>query len=785
MELEELRAIPWYALSSEEALKALESDISGLSFKEASSRLKIFGANIVPRSKRPGFLQIYFRQFKNPLIYILLFACVISFIIQHLNDAFFIFAVLQINAIIGAIQEWKAETQAESLNKILVDVVTVRREKEKLQIKTSQLVPGDIIILESGCQVPADARLVKSHDLCIDESTLTGESFPIQKRIGVALAAQTPWDQRTNMVFASSIVLSGRAEALVVQTGARMDIGRIAYVLTQTSGTETPLLIRMAKFTKFIGTITILLILLIGLLQILQGHTFNEVFLVGIALAVSAIPEGLPAALTVTLSVARFRMGRRNVIVRSLPAVEGLGACTYVASDKTGTLTCNQLTVKKVYIPHKGMFEVGGQGYTTAGKVIKKGSLIDEEELGALQKLAITGALCNEASLQTPKIRATYFGDTVDVAFLILAIKLGLNQESLSSLFPEVHSIPFESSKKFAASYNKDGKSYRVHVKGAAEVILSMCKVSAQKHFSKIAEQLANDGYRVLALATAQITSFPSDEKQRSSVRIMSELPELEFLGLVGIIDPVRAEAIEAVKVCKKAGIQVVMITGDHPATALAIARKLGIAHTYKQVVTGEQLSALGSNFKMIDSLIQSTRVFARVGSTQKLMIVEAAQRMGHFVAVTGDGVNDAPALYKANIGVAMGKGGTDIARSAADIILVDDNFASIIAGIFEGRVAYSNIRKVIYLLISTGLAEIVLFITVLGANLPIPLFATQLLWLNLVTESIQHIALAFERENGAVLREPPRSPQEAIFNQLMIEQILISGAFMGLAAFT
>ena len=775
--------IPWHSLTSKEALATLQSNFYGLTAEEAEMRLDLFGANILPKPKRAGIFRIYLNQFKNPLIYILLIAMGISVGIQQVSDAIFILCVLQINAIIGAVQEWKAENQAEALSKILINFVTVRRRKIKQRIVASQLVPGDIIILQSGDSVPADSRLLLSRELLVDESMLTGESLPIQKTADITVPEQTFLGDRTNIVFAGSIILNGRAEALVVNTGRQTKIGHIAFTLTRTQGAETPLLIKMKKFTKFVGFLTLILVLLISVVQILQGHDLREVFLVAVALAVSAIPEGLPVALTVTLSIARHRMGKHNVIVRTLSAVEGLGATTLIASDKTGTLTCNELTIKKVYTPNHGMFEVEGEGYEINGTVRRGGKPIKEFELEALQRLAITGILCNEATFEETETGSVHFGDTVEVSFLVLAAKLGLSREKLLSYSPEIFFVPFESSRKFSASYNKDGGVFRIHVKGAAEVVLPMCKESDKKKLSKISEQLARNGYRVLALATKQMSALYFRNKQHSAENAHSNFRDLELLGIVGIIDPVRSEAFEAVEVCKRAGVQVNMITGDHPATALTIARKLGIAHTDKDVITGAQLAKLFSGYSDADKGLSKKTVFSRVEPTQKLMIIEALQRLGHFIAVIGDGVNDAPALYKANIGIAMGKGGTDIARSAADIILVDDKFSSIVAGIFEGRVAYSNVRKVIYLLLSTGFAEIVLFFLSSMINVSIPLFATQLLWLNLVTEGIQHIALAFEKAEKGLLTTPPRSPQEPIFDRLMVEQILISGGFMGFTA--
>ncbi|MBE9552259.1 MAG: HAD-IC family P-type ATPase, partial [Proteobacteria bacterium] len=516
----------------------------------------------------------------------------------------------------------------------------------------------------------------------------------------------------------------------------------------------------------------------LGAIQLMRGFDLVQVFFVAVALAVAAIPEGMPVAITVALAIGTGRMARRNVIVRALPAVEGLGACTMVASDKTGTLTVNQLTARRLWLPSRGMLEVGGEGYRPVGEITRDGAAPGADALRAAAELGRSGALCNEASLNVGgdgDVR--HFGDTVDVAFLALAGKLGIDTAAVAERFPEAFAIPYEPHRRFAASFNRDGADIVAHLKGAAETVLPMCSGAGRQAALGEAERMAADGYRVLAVARGRVDA-------KSPEDAAGALHDLEFLGLVGLIDPLRPEAADAVKSCREAGVGVIMVTGDHPSTALAIARELGIAEDSGQVVTGARIQELGDDPAGLAEVVTQARVFARVEPIQKLLLVQTLQRTGHFVAVTGDGVNDAPALGAANIGVSMGKDGTDVARGASDLILTDDNFASIVAGIEEGRIAYDNVRKVIYLLVTTGVGELVLFVLAIAFGLPLPIFAVQLLWLNLVTNGIQDVALAFEKGEPGILRRRPRPPAQPLFDRRMVEQVMLMGCWMGAAAF-
>jgi len=789
MKLEQAVHKSWHRLSPEAALAALETTRSGLDEAEAAIRLAAFGENVLPRRKRPGMVEIYLRQFKSPLIYLLLAAAAVSWAIGEAVDALFIFLVLQINAVIGTIQEWKAETGAEALDKMIRNWAIVIRGGNRHQLDAAGLVPGDVVFLESGSMVPADIRLLSARDLRADESLLTGESLPVEKNTPALDEEHPALGDRRNVLHAGTSVISGRALGVVTLTGIHTELGRIAQALAHSKTPPPPLVVRLEKFTRSVGQIVITAVAILAFSLFLKGMNLYEVFYFSVALVVSAIPEGLPVAITVALAVGSARMARRNVVIRSLPAVEGLGACTLIASDKTGTLTCNELTVKRLLPPSEINYDgegirIEGEGYAARGGLLPaEGLTVTEEVL----ELAAAGALCNEATYREEAEGPVHFGDTVDVAFLVLATKLGLERDALLDETPEVDLIPFEPSQRFAASFNQKDGSIVAQVKGAAETVLPMCEGIDRDAVLERAERLAAAGYRVLALAMGPVAEttpplqWGSGERRE---RLEHALSGLKFLGLVGLIDPLRPEVPAAIQRCREAGVEVKMITGDHPATALSIARDLEMGATEEQVVTGGDIAELGGDEAGLDNLAASALIFARVEPVQKLDIVHALQRNGHFVAVSGDGVNDAPALKAAHIGVAMGKSGTDVARGASDMIISDDNFTSIVNGIEEGRIAYDNVRKVVYLLISTGAAEIVLFFLALVAGLPLPLFAAQLLWLNLVTNGIQDVALAFEKGEAGVLKRSPRPPGQPIFNRLMIEQSVVSGVYIGVAAF-
>lgn len=779
--------IPWHATPEEAVLVKLQTDLRGLSPAQVEERQREFGRNTLPEHKPPTLFDIILHQFKSPLIYILLVAGAIALAIGDVKDAVFILAVIVLNATIGTVQEYKAEQSAHALQQLLKVRARVRREGRQLEVDAEELVPGDVVLLESGDKVPADLRLVQVNNLAIDESFLTGESVAASKKLDLQERDAAVGDRR-NMAYAGSTVVSGRGVGLVVATGRYTEVGKIARTVAEEEGAKPPLVLRMEKFAHQVSFVVLGFAGLLGVIAFVRGMPFYEVLFLVIAMAVSAIPEGLPVAMTVALSLATGRMARRHVIVRKLAAVESLGSCTVIASDKTGTLTVNQQTARAVVFPDGARVAIGGQGYNDQGAVtLADGGELDEALAGRLTDLARDAILCNEAALERTDGAWQHSGDAMDVALLALGYKLGLNPADVREQRPTLAEIPFESEKRYAATLNRTTDGNRSIVKGAVETVLAFCTEMQtadgavpldEEAIHRQATALAEEGYRVLALAAATIpVDGPAtlDEER---------LRGLTLQGLFGFIDPVRPEVPEAVDTARRAGIKVAMVTGDHPDTAFAITRELGIAESKAQVVTGRDLAEIGDvHVPQFYEQVKRSSVFARVSPEQKLHIVDAMMGLGEFVAVTGDGVNDAPALRKANIGVAMGSG-TDVAKDTASLIVTDDNFASIVAGVEEGRYAYANVRKVTLLLISTGLAELVLIGLSIFAGLPIPLLAVQILWLNLVTNGIQDVALAFEAGEKGVMRVPPRSPSEGIFNRKMIEQVLLSGLTMALICF-
>lgn len=778
----------WHAFELAALEEQLHATPTGLTGAEAAARLQKLGPNVLPHAPRPPWWQIALRQFRSPLIYILGVAAVVSIAIGEPADAAFIAAVLGLNALIGGYQEWRAEKSTQALQKLLQIRAAVMRDGEVCEIDAEQVVPGDCVWLESGNRVPADVRLVSAQGLEIDESLLTGESLAVTKDPTWTGDAATPIGDRKNMAFAGSVVVRGRSQGMVASTGSATLVGQMALDVIGSPGGKPPLLERLERFTRVVAVAVLVAACVVAVIGVtLHHHSMQEMFLFAVALAVSAIPEGLPVALTVALAIATARMARRGVIVRRLAAVEGLGSCALIASDKTGTLTCNELTVREIRLASGERFDVSGEGFVPEGQVTQNGKPIDSASYPALDDLATVAVLCNEADLHRRDGDWVWRGDAVDLALLAMAHKLGRTREASLSSHPQVSELPFEPERQFAATYHRSDSAVQVFVKGAPERVLAMCdweehSVSGEaaqqvEQMHRRAEAMGQQGYRVLALARGVL---PGD---LTTGQAAPEPSRLTFLGLVGMIDPLRPGARDAVAACHDAGVRVCMITGDHPVTALAISRELGLANRADQVVTGADLG--GMSPEQIDQAIEAARVFARVAPHQKLELVNAARRVGHFVAVTGDGVNDAPALRAANIGVAMGQSGTDVARESAELVISDDNFATIVAGIEEGRVAYDNVRKVIYLLISTGAAEVVMVALALAFGMPLPLLAVQLLWLNLVTNGIQDVALAFEPSEGDVLGRKPRPTSERIFNRLMVERTLVAAIVMGVVSFS
>jgi calcium-translocating P-type ATPase len=757
----------WHAISIDQTLQALDTSVEGLSSSEVSRRLAIFGSNIIPESPPKTVLAVFLGQFKNAFIYLLLVAAAISLALGEMGDALFIAAALLINATIGTVQEWQAQEKAMALKTMVKSTVAARRDGNWEMIDGRGLVPGDIVEVTAGIRVPAALRLLVSEGVEADEALLTGESVPVKKDATTVLGEHTSLGDIENMVHAGTTLLRGRALGVVTAIGLRTEVGKVAQTLKYAEEIAPPLIGRMRKFTHIVAGLMVGIIALIAFVEFQQGTAPATILMTSVALAVAAIPEGLPVALTVALAISVTRMSRRHVIVRKMAAVEGLGACTLIAADKTGTLTMNTLSVERVYLPDFGDQSVAAM----------VGANSESENSAARQAfghLVVAGMLCNEARLDK-RIDGTMqlIGDTVDGALLRLGNEAGFQRDQIDDENPRKGRIPYEPEQAFAATYHETAEGLTAYVKGAAEVVSTFCSDYDREELLGHVDRLARQGYRVLALAEGRVGG-----------RVQHDLVDLKFLGLVALIDPLRPVAAEAVRRCRDLGVAVRMITGDHPLTALEIGRQLGMADSEEEVVTGSRLAALAEDPSAFDALVLSARVFARISPMQKLAIVQSLQRAGHIVAVTGDGVNDASALAAADIGAAMGRSGTDIARSAADLIILDDDLSSLADGIEEGRIAYDNVRKVIYLLVSTGAAELVLFLASISAGLPLPLTPVQLLWLNLVTQGIQDVALAFEKGEPGVADRKPRPPNEGIFNRQMIEQTVLSGLLVGGAAF-
>ncbi|MCW8910859.1 MAG: HAD-IC family P-type ATPase [Gammaproteobacteria bacterium] len=756
-----------------------KQQLQGLSSAEAKKRLDRYGPNILPEQKTPGVFFIFLSQFKSPFIYVLLIAALISFGLGQTINAYFIIGVLFINASIGTIQEYSAEQAAAALKKMVPSFANVIRDGKAIRLTTASVVPGDILLLAPGDKVPADIKLSWSYELKIDESMLTGESVAREKTPTDQTDKSIPSIERQDICYAGTVVMHGRGTGEVFATADKTEIGLIATDVEE-QHVKPPLLQRIENFTLRITYGILILISIIFLITFIRGGEFTNIFLLGVALAVSAIPEGLPAAITVALAIGMRRMAKSNVIIRKLLAVEALGSCTYIASDKTGTLTVNEMTIQHILLADNSNYKVSGEGMDLHGSVIAIDNTNNSE---ILELLCHAGLLANESDLILKDNQWTAQGDAVDVAFLVLAAKQGIEYTDARSRYTELGKIPYESEQAFCASINRYKGDIYIFVKGSVERLLSMCDKKNGNHnleadlINRQSSQLAQQGYRILGLACAKLDEIPADP--------LTVLKGLSFLGIVGIIDPLRPEVIQAVRQCRDASIKVAMITGDHPETALTLARLAGIADSNMPVVSGSELTtAFEKSPDDFRQCINKSRVFARVVPHQKKQIVAQLIDDGEYVAVTGDGVNDAPALSQAHVGIAMGLRGTDVAKESSDLIIADDHFASIVQGIKQGRIVYNNIRKVIFLLISTGAAEIILVMLSLIFATPLPLLPIQLLWLNLVTNGVQDVALAFEPEEGDELSHKPRPPREPIFNRLMIERVIINAIIMGCIAF-
>ncbi len=776
----------WHHLPADEVLDLLGSDgEKGLDLFEIESRQERFGTNVLTTRKGTGPLLRFLLQFHQPLVYILLAAALITLLLREWVDSGVIFGVVLVNAFIGFLQESKAVKALDALARTMITEATVIRSGEKRRISSSGVVPGDIVLLQSGDKVPADIRLIFVRDLQVDESALTGESVAVQKDDRV-LPHDTLLADRKNMAYGSSLVTYGQAAGVVVAIGDRTEVGRISELISSTEELDTPLLRKIAEFSKVLLYVILLLAGLTFGVGLLRGESAFEMFMAAVALAVGAIPEGLPAAMTITLAIGVARMARRRAIIRKLPAVETLGSTTVICSDKTGTLTENQMTVQEV-MAGPDLFEVTGAGYAPFGDIAAKNGHPRGALTPALLECLRCGLLCNDSLLVEKDGRWTVQGDPTEGALIASAVKSGFSAEGEAGRWKRLDTIPFESQHQFMATLHAapEGGSLIAYAKGSVESILERCARSissegepAELDPGKIlaaVEQMAAKGLRVLAFARTSL----QEEARRLDHRDISA--GMIFLGLQGMIDPARAEAVEAVKNCHSAGIHVKMITGDHALTASAIARMIGLSNA-ERAVTGKDLANM-SDRELIDT-VEGVSVYARVAPEQKLRLVEALQARGNIVAMTGDGVNDAPALKRADIGVAMGITGTDVAKEAADMVLTDDNFATIEAAVEEGRGIFDNLTKFIVWTLPTNIGEGLVILAAIFAGVTLPILPVQILWINMTTAVLLGLMLVFEPKEPGIMERSPRDPGQPILTRVLIWRILIVGFLLLLGAF-
>ncbi|MFS8811292.1 cation-transporting P-type ATPase [Synechococcus sp. R55.7] len=786
-----LPVAPWHALPEEDVARQIVAEElplaalleRGLSQAEVIQRQKQYGPNeLKAKAATPAWVK-FLQQFNQSLLYILMVAGAVKAFLGSWRNAIVIWAVVVINALIGYIQESKAEEAIAALARSVVTEVTVIREGQKLRVPSRELVPGDVVLLSSGDKVPADLRLLSVRNLQVDESALTGESVPVEKRLG-SLAEDTPLADRQNMAYAGSFVTFGQGAGVVVAIGKQTQTGRISELVEKGGSLQTPLTRKFEEFSLMLLRIILSLAGLTFLVGLAQGQGAASVFEAAVALAVSAIPEGLPAVVTVTLAIGVSRMAKRHAIIRKLPAVETLGSATVICSDKTGTLTENQMTVQAIYAGSQ-LYQVTGSGYSPQGQILAQegGDPVEVERLLALQACLLAGCLCNDTRLQ-PKDNGQWevVGDPTEAALLVAAQKGGLDLEELQRRRPRLDSIPFESEFQYMATLHRLGpEEHCLYVKGSVEALLSRChsQMGSQGEIQPLEEERIRQQVEALARQGLRVLAFAQKTVPSSQTRV--DHPDLEgdlvFLGLQGMIDPPRPEAIAAVHSCQTAGIQVKMITGDHVLTAQAIAEQMGLGGGKPvKAYSGQDLERLSPE-KFVTAANEGS-VFARVVPEQKLRLVEALQARGQIVAMTGDGVNDAPALKQADVGIAMGRGGTEVAKAAADMILTDDNFASIEAAVEEGRTVYNNLLKAIAFILPVNGGESMTILLSVLLNRELPILAIQVLWLNMINSITMTVPLAFEPSTGREMTRPPRDPEANLLSPRLLQRILLVSVF-------
>jgi magnesium-transporting ATPase (P-type) len=763
----------WHAMPAEDAVAALGSHHAGLSADEAARRLIEAGPNRLPQPKRRGPLMMLLSQFHNVLIYVLMIAGVVTLILGHTVDSAVIFAVVVLNAVIGFLQEGKAERALEAIRHMLTPKALVMRDGHKLEIDAATLVPGDVVLIQSGDKVSADLRLIHSKGLRIQEAVLTGESLPVEKS-SHPTHPDAPLAERTSMAYSGTGVVAGQAAGIVVATGQATEIGRITTMLAEAPRLTTPLLRKLDVFGKQLtAAILALAAFTFAFGALVHGYSLSEMFLAAVGLAVAAIPEGLPAIITITLAIGVRNMARANAIVRHLPAVETLGAVTVICSDKTGTLTRNEMAVQAV-VTTSATCHVETDGYAPRGGFKLDGERVDHATVDGLTQLARAVVLANDSDLHLTDGLWQVAGDPMEGALLALAGKAGLDILLERERFPRLDAIPFESDHRFMASLNHDHEGHTfIVVKGAPEAVLAMCnrqlkdgrdEVIELPYWHNCAAACAGQGLRLLAVA---IRSVDPGQRELTFADVEGGFT---LLGLTGLIDPPRGEVVAAVHRCRAAGIGIRMITGDHPDTAAVIGRQLGMAQT--RVTTGTTLDGLDD--RELDRVAADSDIFARAAPEHKLRLVAALRAQGHVVAMTGDGVNDAPALKSADVGIAMGMKGTEAAKEAAEIVLADDNFATITKAVEEGRRIYDNIRKSIIFILPTNGGEALVMVMAILLGVSLPITAKQILWVNMITAVTLALALAFERAEPDIMRRSPRPPAEPLLSRFLIWRIVL-----------
>ena len=756
----------WYTKPTDEVLKDLGVDPAiGLTSQEAAIRLEKFGKNVLPEKKRKSTLKMFLEQLQDTMIYILLIATALSAFMGDIAEAIIILVVVLLNAAIGVFQENKAEAAMEALKKLTTPRAIVRRDGEATEISSQDIVYGDIIEIDAGRYIPADLRLLESSNLQIEESALTGESVPSEKYATfIADKEETPLGDRKNMAFMSTLATYGRGVGIVVANAVESEIGKIAKILEEDNNEMTPLQKRMDNLGKTLGYLCLGIAAVMMVVGVLQNRDVKDMFMTAISLAVAAIPEGLPAIVAIVLALGVTRMSKNNAIVKKLPAVETLGSVNVICSDKTGTLTQNKMTVVKTYT-HEDSHELD----TDLANIESS----EEEKL-----LIKSFVLCSDATANAEKTT----GDPTEIAFIVAGNRMGLTKEALNAEFPRVDEKPFDSDRKLMSTVNQEGEKFAVHTKGATDNLIKISNRAfingkivpmtdeVRKTFLKEAEAMSNQALRVLGAAYKVVDTVPVTEEMEK---------DLVFLGLVGMIDPPRLEVKDSIQLAKDAGVKTIMITGDHKNTAVAIARELGIATSLDEALTGAEIDDYSD--EDFDKNISQWRVFARVSPEHKVKIVRSFKNAGNIVSMTGDGVNDAPSLKFADIGVAMGITGTDVSKGAADMILTDDNFTTIVRAIEEGRNIYSNIKKAVIFLLSCNLGEIIAIFLAVLLNWPIPLLATQILWVNLITDTLPAIALGVDPGDPDVMLKKPRSPKESFFAKGAGLRAVVGGTLIGL----